>query len=377
MSAEGQQEQAEHLLEQALCLRPDWLEGHQNLASLRFTAGDNANFARSYATACRAQPNNLALRMAWFYTLATLREWPEALKILDDGQVNFADSRSFTLGRLYVACESGDLGPADILLKQTESIQDTGLDICRIRYFLRTGRITLAESVATRLSHTPAARLAWPYLSLIWRLQSDVRADWLDGNPLFIQTFDLDYSPVERLELVDLLRQLHIARAPRIEQSVRGGTQTERQLFFRHESIILITKAKIIEAIQSYIAALPPIDASHPLLGAARSRILFEGSWSVRLQGRGFHVSHTHPKGWISSAFYVSLPDIEHLGSAPAGWIQFGTPPRALNLDLAPYAKIQPKIGRLVLFPSTMWHSTVPFDDGERLAIAFDVRLPG
>ncbi|MBK9588986.1 MAG: hypothetical protein IPO50_10640 [Sphingomonadales bacterium] len=34
---------------------------------------------------------------------------------------------------------------------------------------------------------------------------------------------------------------------------------------------------------------------------------------------------------------------------------------------------IEPKPGRLVMFPSTMWHGTVPFDAGERLTVAFDV----
>jgi hypothetical protein len=29
-----------------------------------------------------------------------------------------------------------------------------------------------------------------------------------------------------------------------------------------------------------------------------------------------------------------------------------------------------------VLFPSTMWHATVPFEEGERLVVAFDVRPP-
>ncbi len=51
--------------------------------------------------------------------------------------------------------------------------------------------------------------------------------------------------------------------------------------------------------------------------------------------------------------------------------------PHKLNLDLKPYTEIQPKPGRLVLFPSMMWHSTVTFEDGERLVVAFDVRLTG
>ena len=64
------------------------------------------------------------------------------------------------------------------------------------------------------------------------------------------------------------------------------------------------------------------------------------------------------------------------MGAAPAGWISFGSPPQVLGLDLPPYAQLEPKPGRLILFPSTMWHETLPFEDGERLVIAFDVMKP-
>jgi hypothetical protein len=80
--------------------------------------------------------------------------------------------------------------------------------------------------------------------------------------------------------------------------------------------------------------------------------------------------------GWISSAFYVQLPPPDKLGPSPAGWLSHGTPPPELGLGLPAYGYVEPKVGRLALFPSTMWHGTVPFDDGERLTVAFDVKLP-
>ena len=64
------------------------------------------------------------------------------------------------------------------------------------------------------------------------------------------------------------------------------------------------------------------------------------------------------------------------MGKEPSGWLRFGTPPSELGLDLPPYCDIEPKVGRLILFPSTLWHGTVPFADGERLSIAFDIRPP-
>ncbi len=63
-------------------------------------------------------------------------------------------------------------------------------------------------------------------------------------------------------------------------------------------------------------------------------------------------------------------------GAPDAGFIQFGTPPPELKLNLAPTLKMKPVVGNVVLFPSTMWHSTVPFEQGERLVVAFDVQSP-
>ncbi|MEY4239318.1 MAG: hypothetical protein RL339_1919, partial [Pseudomonadota bacterium] len=100
------------------------------------------------------------------------------------------------------------------------------------------------------------------------------------------------------------------------------------------------------------------------------------GSWSVRLAGAGFHSSHTHVRGWISSACYVSLPEPDELGAPPAGWLSLGNPPPELGLDLPPLRQIEPRPGRLALFGSTLWHATEPFAAGERLTFAFDVAPP-
>ena len=376
LAAENAQDSAETLLERALAAHPDWLEGHKSLATLRWTAGLRERHVDSYREACRAQPRNPALRMAWFYAVAMLRDWPAATRVLDEGEAALGDTKPFVLARLYLACESMTHHQAQILLAQTHAARDAGVELCRLRYHLRSGDLSTAGAVAQRLCRTPAARMAWPYRSLIWRLQGDSRAEWLDGPHTYIRSFDLDLTPAQLAELAALLRQLHTARAPYIEQSVRGGTQTDRPLLFRHEPIIQVTRQKIVDVLKQYTHSLPNLDVMHPLLGVPREPISFSGSWSVRLRPQGFHVSHTHPMGWISSALYVDLPDAAQMGAPPAGWINFGVPPPELGLDLPAYRQLEPKPGRLVLFPSTMWHSTQPFSGGERLALAFDVAVP-
>jgi uncharacterized protein (TIGR02466 family) len=98
-----------------------------------------------------------------------------------------------------------------------------------------------------------------------------------------------------------------------------------------------------------------------------------QGAWSVRLRPGGFHRDHFHPEGWLSSAFYVETPDQALESDDRQGWIRFGKPPFATEPPMEPAHFVKPKPGRLVLFPSYMWHGTVPFTtDEERLTIAFD-----
>ena len=125
------------------------------------------------------------------------------------------------------------------------------------------------------------------------------------------------------------------------------------------------------ESVARYIQALDD-DAAHPFSGRRTKGFGFTGSWSSRLVDCGFHVNHVHPMGWISSCYYVGVPDAVADTEAKQGWIKFGEPTYDVGLSFR--RAIQPAPGRLVLFPSYMWHGTVPFHGPTpRTTIAFDV----
>jgi tetratricopeptide (TPR) repeat protein len=373
--AEGAGDVAETLLEGVLAVNPGWIDGHKTLATLRLTAGDGDQFDDGYVIAARAEPANVALRMAWFQHYAIARNWDKASAIIADAQAAIGRSQSLDLAALFIASESGR-GEADFA--PFAKLRDPGTDLCHVRHLLRAGEPMQAEVIALRHVGTSSERIFWPYLSLCWRLLNDPRAPWLDGaSSHCAQTFDLDCSKQEMAQLAGMLRGLHRLKSAYPEQSVRGGTQTDRQLFFHPDPAIQSVRAKIMASVAAYIAELPSCDASHPLLGPARdTSLLVEGSWSVRLKSSGFHSSHIHPKGWISSAFYIAIPDQAEMGQDRSGWLSLGAPPAELDLGLASYGEVEPKPGRLVLFPSSLWHSTRAFAAGERLTIAFDIKLP-
>jgi hypothetical protein len=245
-----------------------------------------------------------------------------------------------------------------------------------VRHLLRSGRPVEAAAAADRWTDQDPDRLMVPYQSIAWRLTDDPRWQWLEGDERLVGVYDLaDRVPMDAL--ATRLRGLHIDQSQPLEQSLRGGTQTIGTLFSRIEPEIQALRAAIVDAVERHIAQLPPPAREHPTLVEQRGEpVRFAGSWSVRLADAGFHINHTHPAGWLSSAFYVALPEAAMGGENHAGWLSLGEATE-LGIDLPPLKLVEPKPGRLVLFPSTMWHGTRPFAEGERLTVAFDVARPG
>jgi hypothetical protein len=94
----------------------------------------------------------------------------------------------------------------------------------------------------------------------------------------------------------------------------------------------------------------------------------------VLLRDRGFHLSHMHGQGWLSSACYVALPP--GMGAQDReGHLYFGRSNLELPEALDPVERVvRPERGLLVMFPSYFWHGTLPFSGAaERLTVAFDV----
>lgn len=356
---------------------PGWLPGHEFAASLLYMTGRRAEVTSFFEEALTAAPDFVDLWRDLITTLMHAGRYEEALAIVGRGRSAAGPHLVFDANEAVCHAELGHTEIADRLFAGLTAVDDVNLTIRKIRHLLRTGRAREAAELAEPISKGPAAFMVWPYLSIAWRLLGDPRWAWLEGNDRLVGVYDLEDSLPPLDELAGRLRSLHISSGQPLEQSVRGGTQTEGILFARAEPEIRALRAAIVSAVERHIAQLPPRDPAHPTLSPRRgSKVRFSGSWSVRLTGAGHHANHIHPAGWFSSALYVGLPDEAKRGPAPAGWLTLGEPQAELGLDLEPFRMVEPKPGRLVLFPSTMWHGTRPFADGERLTVAFDVAHP-
>jgi len=157
-------------------------------------------------------------------------------------------------------------------------------------------------------------------------------------------------------------------------QTVVGGTQTPGLLLTRAEPELRALKASFSRVVSDYLGTFPE-DPKHPLLRRRGNGFRFAGSWSVALRSGGFHVNHVHPAGWISSAFYVTVPgDLGQTEADPRGWLKFGETGLGLGERERIARRVKPEAGCLTLFPSYTWHGTEPFDSAElRVTAPFDV----
>lgn len=352
-----------------LARHPEWLQGHGLIARLRWLAGERARLTETIDAAIAAAPRD-ALR--WRQRIFILKQG----ELLDQALATVARARSFVVNDLGLAfdeatllTESGQLDAADRAFAALPDIADPSVAVHRARHALRRGQADRVEPLVQFVLGTAQAHLVTPYLAIGWRLLGDPRWRDLEGDRALVSVIDL---PGELAPLASRLRALHERSGQPLEQSVRGGTQTDGPLLSRIDPAIAALRRQLIDAVRAHAAQLPVGVPGHRTVGDTRP-VRFAGSWSIRLAGQGFHTPHVHPEGQFSSAFYVEVPGEAEMGAAPNGWLQLGQPPADLAADLAPLHRIEPRPCRLVLFPSWMWHGTQPIDGGERLTVAFDV----
>jgi tetratricopeptide (TPR) repeat protein len=375
--AEGKLDDAISGLEAKLGANPGWIQGHASAARLRWMKGEHETFTASIEQVVAAFPAAIAVWRELIDTFMHAALYDRARDAIARARGAAGENPIFDAQEAAALAELGRTDAADAAFARIGPIEDVTMAASYLRHLLRAGRAEAAAAFAESWLGRDPDNLTIPYLSAAWRLTGDPRWHWLEGDERLVQVYDIADEVPSLAALAERLRGLHLSIHQPLEQSLRGGTQTDGPLFSRIDPEIAALRGAIVETVERHVAQLPPPLAGHPTLLSDRGGpIRFAGSWSVRLTGDGFHVNHVHPAGWISSAFYVALPEAAMGGESHAGWLSLGEASE-LGLDLPPIRLIEPKPGRLVLFPSSMWHGTRPFAEGERLTIAFDVARPG
>lgn len=207
-------------------------------------------------------------------------------------------------------------------------------------------------------------------------------ARWLDLD--WVREFPLTEVPgFESLEALNRdLAQTVMGHSTLVFEpegrSTVAGDQTG-ELDGEGQKAVSLLSEHIRGSVERYLMDLPD-DVEHPYL---RQRPIDWrwNLWGTSLGNGGHQSPHIHPGGWVSGVYYAQLPEqMAGEGQDQQGWIEFGGAP--LNWPLRkerPLRRLRPSEGSLVLFPSYLYHRTLPFEFPEakggksrRISLAFD-----
>jgi tetratricopeptide (TPR) repeat protein len=375
----GDAKAAERSFRMALQRRPDDARAASELAELLWmTTADveTATAPLGQALANGADEHAVAATLIKMYEIAGRRS--ELATLFDRLLSRHPDNAAYLAEAGRAALMDGDperaLGLVDRSLQIDPQQVSTLIHSASVRLALgRSEEALVAARAALQLE--PDNQATWGWLATCARAAGSDEHRRLFNYEAFVKAYTIDtpegWESLDAFleDLGGVLRNLHRTRAEPLAQSVRGGTQTFGDLAKVDHPVLRSFFQVLDRAILKYMREIG--GGEHWYLSRNNGRYRIQSAWSVRLRGQGRHSNHYHPMGWISSAFYVALPPTP--AGSREGWIQFGQPPFQTSPEQPPELFLEPKPGRLVLFPSYMWHGTVPFSaDAERLTIAFD-----
>jgi Flp pilus assembly protein TadD len=371
--------EAEQAFAQAVALKPRHADAQLNLARLRYMRGD-PDFTRGIVAAMNAHPTDLALQSL----LASV--------LLRAGKLNDAETHLRTALQQH-----GPLPQLRHLLSQVlremNRLQEAETEALEAAIAMPDDSAGIENLISILLSRGRPED-ALPFIQR-QRTREPLGQSWIAyeattarllGTPLYRELFDYDQfvrqyrieAPPGWSSMAELNAALGAALYARhrfnshpLDQSLRHGSQTTRNLVADPDPAIRAILGAFAEPMRMYLKELGQ-DTQHPLIARNRGSAVITGAWSVQLYRGGFHVNHFHHQGWISSAYYVSVPDEVKDDGFKSGWLKFGEPRFAIP-QAQPERFVQPSAGLLVLFPSYLWHGTNAIQGSQvRTTIAFD-----
>jgi uncharacterized protein (TIGR02466 family) len=169
--------------------------------------------------------------------------------------------------------------------------------------------------------------------------------------------------------LLNKLKQEPTTWAPR-NKATRNGFHTTRNLFGKSCGVVSDLEKIIKKELELYYNKFKSNKCG--FIDFWPETISLYG-WSIRIHKDGFQTPHIHPGGWLSGVIYLQLVDSENKDEGAIEFSLCGTDYTVINNNF-PKVRYHPTVGDIVLFPSSLFHYTIPIrNEGERVIVSFDL----
>ena len=215
-----------------------------------------------------------------------------------------------------------------------------------------------------------------PLLASI-QTHASIRYDLPDNN-LFCQSpFEYIYHSKLTAEEgfdTDLIDKLynHIRNFDYLPQPLlNNGDQSAGNIFSSNEPYIQKMKDIILSRIDDYRENFK--DSDNGFIKKWPSNFNIQG-WIIDIKKGGNLKSHMHKLGWLSGSLYLNIPKKEDPSEGNIVFSLHGADyPK--NEKTFPSKEIDINKNDIVLFPSSIFHHTLPFNSEEnRVTLAFDIK---
>ena len=332
----GRLNEAEASYRQAIALRPNYAEAYSNLGATLKELGRLAEAETSCKQAVSLRPDYAEARYNLGLCLFYSEQYGMALKEFE--LIDIGLSKSYAVRCSYLQDkESTFYERLDSLINQGQANAVIGSIICcsEIKYGIKR--------------ENPFCNEPLQYV-----LKTDLREQY-DFDEIFIKT------------IKEVLADNSMALKP--QPFLTNGVQTAGNIFAVKKVSGTEIENIIVAEVEKYRARFKGSDEGFIKNWPTSYKI--EG-WLVSMRSGGKLAAHMHESGWISGSAYINVPAKSETDSGNL----------VLRLDeqvQAQELKSQERIiavetGSLCLFPSSLHHYTIPFDDKEdRIVLAFDV----
>lgn len=365
--AASREDEAESPLREAIAAKPDHVEAWNNLGVALARGGRKPEAVTAYRRALLLRPG---------YVEAALN----LVDALGDG-----DERLALASRVAQACPDnvraanlvaaeldrrGDLAGAIATYRQAFArAPNPAIGINLAMALLRSNQAGEALALTDRLlvlSPHVTTPLALKCVALE-RLGETRMLDDIMALDRFVKVIDLDADPAFHVSLDAELRA-HPSLTFEPEGLVTRAGRQSGDLAAAATPALAQLAALARHHLAMRHAALTGGD--HPWL-AARTDDWSLTMWGTILQPGGAVEPHIHAPNWLSGVYYPALP--KAIDRDEEGGFAIGVFPEALGGGgfSRTYAA---RSGRMILFPSWLWHATMPFGgEADRISLAFDL----
>ncbi len=187
----------------------------------------------------------------------------------------------------------------------------------------------------------------------------------------FIKKYQLLEDEIIKKEMIenffDIINKLGISKK---EQSLlSNGHQSSGNIFLINQPAIQKIKKIIENQIDDY---RKKSDSSATFISKWPEKYILYG-WLIIINSGGSLSGHMHKEGWLSGSLYLSRPKREFDSDGDIIFSLHGSNyPKEEKIFKNKIINIEK--GDMVLFPSSLFHATLPFNSNERrVTLAFDI----